>query len=716
MREKASFENRIDYRPSFIIIVLLLPRLSFTVFCENDRFLESFLVSFLILELFFGICKKQMDTWNSRRSAILSTKAICASSQPLASATGIKILEQGGTAADAAVAMAAVLNLTEPCSTGIGGDAFALYYEANSKKVHCLQGNGASSADLTLEFLNSHGMGIGEGLQPWNCRSGLCVTVPGAAALWEDILSRHGRMRLEQVLQPAISLAENGFPISPVTAEDWNRGFLQGEEAHRVLKPGNNPVSPGQLFKNPDIANTFRRLSSLGAKNGFYSGPTAEAIIAAIKEIGGIMTLDDLQNHSTVFDSPISTVYKGVRVYQTPPPSHGLCVLLALNLIQEYEKINGKALTEMNSQQSLDFHQPNWELRANPEAVHVAIESLRRAFADGLEYIGDPLHPSSPVPVDILLSEKYTKERVKEISPTQATPVKAGNISFYQQGETVYFNVIDSEGNACSFINSNYMGFGTGMMPKGTGFTLQNRGFNFSLVKGHPNAVGPRKRPYHTIIPSLATYENDGSLFGVFGNMVRRMKTLPFVFLRLCLLFLLAVNLLSEIIFLCSQYFFISISHFLSFFHLKQGGFMQPMGHLQLIRNIIDHRLNPQQACDAPRWFIKGTGKTQSSSDMLESELQLEDGFGSERDVGKVAKQVNLVEELKKKGHKIDDSVCGSARIMYGKAQVILKDPVTGILWAGSGEENRIVYFSLFSFSFSSCVDPRSDGCAIPMI
>ena len=472
-----------------------------------------------------------MDTWNSRRSAILSSKAICSSSQPLASSTGIRILENGGNAADAAVAMAAVLNLTEPCSTGIGGDAFALYYEAKTKKVHCLQGNGASPRALTLEYLNSIGIGVGEGLKPWDSRCGLCVTVPGAAALWEDMVVSHGKLTLNQVLAPAISLAENGFPLSPVTAEYWKDSFIQGEEANRIFRPNGAPVKPGQLFKNPDLANTFRSLAEQGAKKGFYSGPIAEAIVEAVREIGGVMSLDDLISHSTQHEDPISTVYKGLRIYQTPPPSHGLCVLVALNLIQACEKrLNlAQAGTHCSSQNSLSF-EPNWELRANPEATHLVIEAMRRAFADGLEFIGDPLNNTNRIPTDILLSQEYADTRSQEISLDTATSVRAGDISFFQHGETVYFSVVDDEGNACSFINSNYMGFGTGMVPKNTGFTLQNRGFNFSLQPGHNNQVAPRKRPYHTIIPSLATFEEDGSLFGVFGNMVSPSIHFSFVF------------------------------------------------------------------------------------------------------------------------------------------------------------------------------------------
>jgi gamma-glutamyltranspeptidase/glutathione hydrolase len=465
-----------------------------------------------------------MDYWNSRRSDIYGNRGICSSSQPLASAVGVKVLQTGGNAADAAIAMAATLNLTEPCSTGIGGDAFALYYEAKTKKVHCLQGNGKSSVHTTLESLRARGIGIGEGLSNWDCRSGLCVTVPGAAGLWENLVEKFGSMKLLDVLQPAINLAEEGFPISPVTSKYWSKGLLQGEEAFRVLRPNNQPVLPGHFFRNPDLANTFRSLGTLGAKKGFYSGPVAEAIVAAVKEYGGDLTLEDLASHETYEEAPISTVYKGIRVYQTPPPSHGLSVLLALNVLQALEAqstvADGSHISVKDSLAIFSKQAPT------AEQTHRAIQAMRHGFADALQYICDPLHhphsDTSPMPTDVLLSERYTQQRVQSILniASAGDPVYPGDLTPFIQGETVYFCCVDAEGNACSMINSNYMGFGTGIVPKNTGFTLQNRGYNFSLQPGHPNQIEGGKRPYHTIIPGLATYEEDDSLYGVFGNMV----------------------------------------------------------------------------------------------------------------------------------------------------------------------------------------------------
>eukprot|EP01039_Chlorochromonas_danica_P006849 gene6849-7570_t len=569
-----------------------------------------------------------MERWVGRRSPIFGLKGICASSQPLATAIGVKILQQGGNAADAAVAMAAALNVTEPCSTGLGGDAFALYYQASSKEVFCLQGNGASASSLSLDIL--HQQGITHQLPP---RSGLCVTVPGAAALWDDLVHVHGQLTLDQVLQPAIELAERGFPVSPVTAHAWSDSFLQGEEAKRVFK---STIKPGEIFTNPDLANTFRRLGSLGAHKGFYQGPIAEAIVNAVKQYDGLLSLDDLAQHKTTFNKAISTIYKGLHIYQTPPPSHGLSVLLALNIISNYEEEHGKVDISKGR-----YHSSN---------SHLSIEAMRRGFADALHYLGDPSHSS--VPLDYLLSTEYAKKRANEINSSLATPVHpitidnntiesssySSTLEAYQTGETVYFSVIDEAGNACSMINSNYQGFGSGIVPIGTGFSLQNRGANFNLLINHPNCVAGNKKPYHTIIPGLATYVKDNSLYAVFGNM---------------------------------------------------GGFMQPMGHLQLIRGLVDFKEDPQEAVDASRWYLSTAGHSQSSADVFSSEILLEDGYH--------AQDENTQRILSEMGHKVgEDFIKGNDRLLFGKAQVILHDHISGISCAGS--------------------DPRSDGCAMPVV
>ncbi len=355
--------------------------------------------------------------------------------------------------------------------------------------------------------------------------SGLCVTVPGAAALWEDLVSHHGRLTLAQVLAPAIELAEDGFPIGPITAQQWTNGFLQGAEAFRVLKPkdGKGPQA-GDVLRNPDLAETFRTLAELGAREGFYSGRIAEAIVAAAQEYGGVLDQDDLDYHSTAYEEPSSAVYKGIRVYETPPPTHGLAALIALKLVEEVERFYCpgespvKEVDAARGPPSFDFSAPNKAERGSEYQAHIAIECMRLAFADALQHISDPR--VNKLPLDELLSSHFIQHRAMQVNINTASPVAASDFSAFEANETVYFCVVDREGNGCSMINSNYMGFGSGIMPKGTGFTLHNRGHNFSLQEGHPNEAAPRKRPYHTIIPALATCEADGSLYGVFGNMV----------------------------------------------------------------------------------------------------------------------------------------------------------------------------------------------------
>lgn len=413
--------------------------------------------------------------------------------------------------------------------------------------------------------------------------------------------------------------------MGPMTAEQWAKGHLQGEEANRVLRPdGRNPKA-GEVFRNPDLGKTFRILGSKGAKEGFYRGEVAQAITGALKEYDGIMTLEDLEDHSTAIEEPISVVYRGHRIYETPPPTQGLPVLLALAILAKM------------SPDSAAFG------RGTEYQAHCAIEAMRLAFADALRYISDPRHMETPLKE--LLSEQYIASRAACIKP-ESSAVESGDVYEFRDGDTVYFCCIDAQGNGCSMINSNYMHFGTGIMAKGFGFTIQNRGYNFSLERGHPNQVAPRKRPYHTIIPCIITNESDGSLFSVLGNM---------------------------------------------------GGFMQPQGHLQLIRNILDFKMSPQAAVDAPRWMLNGLGATQSHDDVKTSHVFLEEGYGGENDGGSEGDKGDLVAQaLRARGHVIDAVLKGTERELVGRGQVIILDGERQVLFAGS--------------------DPRADGCAIPVV
>ena len=521
--------------------------------------------------------------FNSRRSPVYATHGMVASSQPLASMAGLRILWEGGNAADAAVATAAALNVTEPCSTGIGGDCFCLYYDAEKGRVMGLNGSGRAPATLTSELLT----GLGHDIMPSNGVH--TVTVPGAAAGWADTLDRFGSMGLSEVLEPAIGLGENGFPVAPLTARSWGRGvpkLKSGPHAEEMLIDGRAPGA-GELMRNPTLAKTFRTLAEHG-KAGFYEGRIAEAIVELLGSMGGVMTTDDLKAHRSTFPEPISVNYKGTEVYEIPPNGQGITALITLNILEEYD----------------------WDgvEHSGVKHLHTLIEAMRLAFADSRWYVADPdvVH----VPIKELISKDYASERRRLIDPSKAS-VDVGRGSPVAGSDTVYFCTVDGEGNACSFINSNYAGFGTGLIPKGCGFTLQNRGSGFSLEESHPNRLAPGKRPYHTIIPGMML--RDGLLHGPFGVM---------------------------------------------------GGFMQPQGHIQVVVNMVDYGMGPQEALDAPRFnIIDGT----SGGDVL-----IEDVVSQE-----------TMSALTRMGHVVVPS-SGFARGAFGKGQIIIRDPETGVLCAGS--------------------------------
>jgi gamma-glutamyltranspeptidase/glutathione hydrolase len=472
-------------------------------------------------------------TFASRRSPVYGRRGMVAASQPLAVAAGLEILAAGGTAADAAVATAAALNVTEPGSTGIGGDCFALYYDAATGRVSALNGSGRAPSGLTLERLNRAGFGASaQGLAPLPPYHPYTVTVPGACAGWCDIVERFGRLPLRTILAPAIRLAEEGFPVSPITAYHWGRAaerqLRQAPGGLELTIDGRGP-RPGEIFRNPGLVGTLRTVAE-GGKEAFYGGEIAAAIAEAVQKAGGCLTIEDLAAHQSTWDEAISVVYRGLRVWECPPNGQGLTALLALNLLEGFDLA------------SLDPR--------SPERLHLEIEAMRLAFADARWYIADPR--AAAVPIEQLLSKTYAAERRKRIDPKRAT-LDQHRGTPVTSSDTVYFNVVDGAGNACSFINSNYMGFGTGIVPSGWGFALQNRGHNFSLEPGHPNVVAPGKRPYHTIIPGMLTRPSDGALIGPFGVM---------------------------------------------------GGFMQPQGHMQVVVALADDQLDPQAALDRPRFCI----------------------------------------------------------------------------------------------------------------
>lgn len=527
--------------------------------------------------------------FTSRRSPVLSTRGIVATSQPLAVAAGLEILSKGGNAADAAIATAAALNVTEPTSTGIGGDAFALYFDAQTGSVTALNASGRAPHALTIELLNDQLLIDNSQLTINNPYHPHTVTVPGACAGWCDLVERHGRLPLAEVLAPAIRLAEEGFPVAPITAYYWARGaerqLAHAPNGHELTIDGRAPRA-GEIFHNPGLARTFRLIAE-GGKDAYYRGPIAEAIVAVLREAGGVMSLDDLATHTSTWDTPISTTYRGYRIWECPPNGQGLAALLALNLLEGFD---------------LSEHAP-----LSTQRLHLLIESMRLAFADTRWYVADPAF--NPAPLDELLSKSYAAARRTLIHPTRATLDQVHGTPT-SSSDTVYLSVVDGEGNACSFINSNYMGFGTGIAPKGWGFTLQNRGHNFTLDPHHPNALAPGKRPYHTIIPAMITRPSpegrgDGGegLFASYGVM---------------------------------------------------GGFMQPQGHMQVAVGLIDDGLDPQAALDRPRFCI--------DDGEAGGRVALEEGIG-----------FDTLAELAARGHNIAP-VTGHGRSLFGRGQVIRRE------------------------------------------
>jgi len=465
----------------------------------------------------------------------MALHGMVATSQPLAAQAGLDILRQGGTAADAAIATAAMLNVVEPISTGIGGDAFALYYEARSGRVYALNGSGRAPMAASVDTLRA----LGYTHMP--TYTGHTVTVPGAVAAWSDLVDRFGSMSLADVLQPAIRTAEEGYPVTELIAAgwatqvkkllrtpDWQSGDLDnGPEqpsGQELLLDGRAP-RPGERICLPTLACTLRHIAEEGASY-VYRGEFARQLSEHVQRYGGWITPNDMAAHKSTWEDPIAAHYRDVTLYECGPNGQGLAAILALNILRGFD------LASM----------------AQADRTHVLIEAMRLAFADAQRWVADPAHVN--LPLRRLLSERYADDRRSLIRPNRAASHVTPGLSS-QEGDTVYLTVVDGSGNACSFINSLYMGTGTGLVVPGTGVALQNRGALFSLDPGHPNELAPGKRPYHTIIPAMTIRADQ--LHASFGVM---------------------------------------------------GGYMQPQGHVQVLVNMVDLQMSPQMALDVPRWMV----------------------------------------------------------------------------------------------------------------
>lgn len=465
--------------------------------------------------------KFEAYSFPSRRSNVIARNGVVATSQPLAAQAGLAILQAGGNAVDAAIATVATLCVTEPCSTGIGGDAFALIWMAGEEQLVGLNASGPAPAGLTGDWMRA------QGYDTFPARGGLAVTVPGSLRGWELALGRYGTMDLGRILAPAIGYARDGYPVSQRIAFAWQRSaelLAEQPDSARVWLPDGRAPRAGELFRNPEVAATLALVAERGY-DAFYSGAVADQIVMAVQTDGGLMTHKDLWNYRAEWVEPIRIDWAdGFAFHEIPPNGQGLTALLALNIVRE-------VLSGDVAYGSADYY-------------HLLIEATKLAFADAETYIADPRQVE--VPVKGLLSGDYTRERAAAIDRGRAGRPRPGTPP---HGDTVYLTVADAAGNMVSWIQSLYMGFGSGLNAGRTGVQLQNRGANFSLVPGHANEVAPGKRPYHTIIPGFITRE--GQAWSSFGVM---------------------------------------------------GGFMQPQGHLQVGLNLVRERMDPQTALDAPRF------------------------------------------------------------------------------------------------------------------
>lgn len=477
----------------------------------------------------------------SKRNLLYSNRGMVATSQPLAAQAGLDMLKKGGNAVDAAIATAACLTVVEPTSNGIGGDAFAILWMEG--ELHGLNASGPAPEALSLEYFKK------QGLKEMPSLGALPITVPGAPAAWAALSQRFGNLSLQTVLNPAIQYARSGFPVAPSTAYFWKRAYqnalrnYQGdvfEPWFQTFAPEGRAPRSGEIWSSKSHGKTLAAIAKSEGRD-FYEGELAEKIESFLWKHQGKLTKKDLEKYKVRWEKPISVSYRGYEVWETPPNGQGLIALQALAILQGIE------LSSVE----------------NEKAVHSIIEALKLSFSDGKAYIADPDHME--VSVENLLSEKYVQSRRDLIRDTALMP-EAG---VPPRGGTVYMAAADGDGNMVSMIQSNYMGFGSGVVVPETGIALHNRGHNFSLNPRHPNCLTPGKRPYHTIIPGFLT--KDQKPIGPFGVM---------------------------------------------------GGFMQPQGHLQLLTKVIDFNLNPQAALDAPRWQWMGGNKVEVEQNFSETMIQ----------------------------------------------------------------------------------------------
>jgi gamma-glutamyltranspeptidase/glutathione hydrolase len=423
------------------------------------------------------------------RSEVIAQNGMACTSQPLATQAALDILKAGGNAIDAAIAANAVLGLTEPTGNGIGGDIFAIIWDANTQKLYGLNGSGRSPYELKLEYFKDNGYEKIPAFGP------LSVSVPGCVDGWFELNKKFGKLKMNEILAPAIRYARKGFPVSEVIAYYWQgnaRSLQKYPGFAEIYMPGGKAPAKGEIFKNPYLANTLELIGKEG-RDVFYKGEIAEKIVAYLKEQGGFFTMKDFEDHTSEWVDPISTNYRGYDVWELPPNGQGTAVLEMLNILENYDIA------------SMGF--------GSPEYMHLFIEAKKLAFENRAKFYSDP--DFNNLPIEKLISKEYGKERAALIDKNRAA--RSYPAGFPESPNTIYLTTADKEGNMVSLIQSNFRGMGSGMTPGKLGFVLQDRGELFTLEEGHLNVYQPHKRPFHTIIPAFIT--KDGLPYISFGVM-----------------------------------------------------------------------------------------------------------------------------------------------------------------------------------------------------
>ena len=527
------------------------------------------------------------------RSVVLSQNGMVATSHPLATQIGLDILKNGGNAIDAAIAANAALGLMEPTGCGIGGDLFAIVWDGKTKKLYGLNASGRSPQKLTLEYFEK------EGMDKIPSHGPLPVSVPGAVDGWFELHKKFGTKPMTEILAPAIDYAEKGFPLTELIA--WymqrtipffeSKGFPNIEDTYKSQNGGVLP-NEGEIYKNPYLANTYRKIAQ-GGRDAYYKGDIAKIVGKFIKEQGGFLSAKDFAAHKSEWVEPVSINYRGYDIWELPPNGQGIAALQMLQILKGYDFSN------------IEF--------GSTEHLHLFTEAKKLAFEDRAKYYADM--DFFDVPLEELLSDDYANNRRAQIGEKAGT-YSAGEIS---DGDTIYMTVADNEGTMISLIQSNYRGMGSGMAPPKLGFMLQDRGELFSLKRGQANTYEPGKRPFHTIIPAFIT--KDGKPYVSFGVM---------------------------------------------------GGDFQPMGHTQIVMNLVDFGMNLQEAGDAPRWDHTGgaspMGKTTTNTGLIRTESGI---------------PYATIRGLMDKGHRI-----GTARGIYGGYQAILWDDKNKV-YHGASESRK---------------------------